>query len=245
MSKRFLKSIARRLGVNLSSTERLGMDLELDLARLTANFPLRTIFDVGGNFGQTALRFVSAFPGSTIYSFEPVPTSFERLVKSVKAYPRVKPVNVAIGDVEGKVAMNVTPAAGCNSIKQVLNATESICVNVETIDGFCIKNSILEIDLLKIDVEGYELQVLKGAQRLLDDGKIRFVFAECVFSPNSETPHTSFFDLHQTLDQAGYCFVNCYAQAFDLRLGCALTNVLYALRSKLPSRVPGRVRNIF
>ncbi len=59
-------------------------------------------------------------------------------------------------------------------------------------------------------------------------------------------PHTSFFDLHRMLDEAGFCFVTYYAEGFNLRLGCALEQRgLYALRSTLPRHAPGRVRNIY
>ena len=60
--KSIMKDGARRLGLYVASADRLGIDLDLDLARLTIDRPVRTIFDVGGNFGQSALRFASAFP---------------------------------------------------------------------------------------------------------------------------------------------------------------------------------------
>ena len=95
MIKNMMKSGARRLGLHVASSGRLGIDLELDLARLTTVQPVTTIFDVGGNFGQTALRFASAFPAATIFSFEPVPTSFERLVQSTRDNERIKAFNIS------------------------------------------------------------------------------------------------------------------------------------------------------
>jgi FkbM family methyltransferase len=245
MIKNMIKSGARRFGLHLGSTGRLGIDLELDLARLTPNQPLSTIFDVGGNFGQTARRFASAFPTATIFSFEPVPTSFELLVRSTNGNERIKAFNLAMGDAAGTATIHLTDSAGSNSIIRVDSATGAVDVSVDTVDGFADRHAIGTIDLLKIDVEGYELQVLKGASRRLSEGRIRFIFAECVFSPNSEMPHTSFFDLHRVMDEAGFCFVAYYAEGFNLRLGCALGNVLYALRSTLPRHAPGRVRNIY
>jgi FkbM family methyltransferase len=245
MIKNIMKRGARRLGLYVGSTGRLGIDLELDLARLTPNQPLSTIFDVGDNFGQTARRFASAFPAATIFSFEPVPTSFELLVRSTKDHDRIKAFNLAMGDTAGTATMHLTDSAGSNSIVRVDSATGAVDVAIDTVDGFADRHATGTIDLLKIDVEGYDLQVLKGAGQRLSEGRIRFVFAECVFSANSEMPHTSFFDLHRVLDQAGFCFVNYYAEGFNLRLGCALGNVLYALRSTLPRRAPGRVRNIY
>jgi FkbM family methyltransferase len=245
MIKHLMRSGARRLGLYLGSTGRLGIDLELDLARLTPSQPLSTIFDVGGNFGQTARRFASAFPAATIFSFEPVPTSFDLLVRSTKGNERIKAFNLAMGEAAGTATMHLTGSAGSNSIIRVDSATGTVDVSIDTIDGFADRHETGTIDLLKIDVEGYELQVLKGAGRRLSEGGIRFVFAECVFSPNSEMPHTSFFNVHRVLDEAGFCFVTYYAEGFNLRLGCALGNVLYALRSTLPRHAPGRVRNIY
>jgi FkbM family methyltransferase len=243
--KGIMKSGARRLGLYVASAGRLGIDLDLDLARLTVDQPVRTIFDVGGNFGQTALRFASAFPMATIFSFEPVPTSFEHLIRSTKHNERIRPFNLAMGDAAGTVMMHLTDSAGSNSIVRVGSGIGAVGVSIDTIDGFASRQKTGMIDLLKIDVEGYELQVLRGASQRLSEGRVRFVFAECVFSPNSEMPHTSFFDLHRVLDDAGFCFVNYYAEGFNLRLGCAQGNVLYALRSTLPRNAPGRVRNVF
>jgi FkbM family methyltransferase len=242
--KDIMKGGARRLGLYLASAGRLGIDPDLDLARLTADQPVRTIFDVGGNFGQTALRFASAFPMATIFSFEPVPSSFEHLKRSTKHHARIKPFNLGMGDTAGTVTMHLTESAGSNSIVRVASATGAVDVSIDTVDAFANRQKTGTIDLLKIDVEGYELRVLRGAGLHLSQGRIRFVFAECVLSPNSEMPHTSFFDLHRVLDEAGFCFVNYYAEGFNLRLGCAQGNVLYALRSTLPSHAPGRLRNI-
>ena len=240
-----MKAGARRLGLYVASAGRLGIDLDLDLARLTIDRPVRTIFDVGGNFGQTTLRFASAFPMATVFSFEPVSTSFERLIRSTRHHGRVQPFNLSMGDAAGTVTMHLTDSAGSNSIVRVGSAIGAVDVSIDTIDAFASRQKTGMIDLLKIDVEGYELQVLSGASQRLSEGRVRFVFAECVFSPNSEMPHTSFFDLHRVLDDAGFCFVNYYAEGFNLRLGCAQGNVLYALRSTLPRNVPGRVRNMF
>jgi FkbM family methyltransferase len=243
--KDILKGGARRLGLQVASAGRLGIDLELDLARLATVQPIRTIFDVGGNFGQTALRFAAAFPAATIFSFEPVVTSFERLVHSTRDNERIQAFNIGMGECAGTATMRLTHSAGSNSIVRVDSAIGTADVSIDTVDGFADRHTTGTIDLLKIDVEGYELQVLSGASQRLSEGRIRFVFAECVFSPSSETPHTSFFDVHRVLDEAGFCFVTYYAEGFNLRLGCALGNVLYALRSTLPRHAPGRVRNIY
>jgi FkbM family methyltransferase len=239
-----LKRFARALGVNFFTNERFGVELPLDLARLTAGDPLRTIFDVGGNFGQTALHFATAFPSAEILTFEPVPSSFSRLREATAHCDRIKLFNLALGETAGAATINLTPSAGSNTLLATNAATGTVAIQVDTLDRVADTHGIRMIDLLKIDVEGYELHVLKGGEQLLREGRVRYVFAECVFATDADSPHTSFFDLHAFLESRGFCFVSYYPESFALRRGVALGNALFALRSSLPESVPGKVRNI-
>ncbi len=244
MLKDLLKRAARKAGWNLCSADRLGVDPELDLARLTAGDPIRTVFDAGGNFGQSALRFAGAFPDATVFTFEPFPSSFARLQVAAAGHARIRPFNVALGAAPGTATLHVTPSAGNNSLFPTPTAEATVEVSVDTAEAVAAAHAVTVIDLLKMDVEGSELDVLAGAAGLLRAGRIRFVFAECVFAPDPDWPLTSFFDLQARLEAAGFCFVASYAESFVLRHGSALSNVLWALRSRLPAEAPGRVRNI-
>jgi FkbM family methyltransferase len=242
--KSLVKAALRTLGVHAASTDRLGLDVDLDVARLTADQPLQTIVDVGGNVGQTALRFAAAFPAATVFTFEPVPATFARLVEATRHIDRIRPFNTGMGDAPGVQTMHLADSSGSNSLVHTGTTSGTIEIAIDAIDAWADRNGVDTIDLLKIDVEGYELQVLKGAERRLGDGRIRFVYAECVFAPSADVPHTSFFDLHRMLGAAGFCFVTYYAEAFYLERGCAQGNVLYARRSRLPRSAPGGVRNV-
>jgi FkbM family methyltransferase len=242
--KNALRRLALESGLYIANSCRLGMDVELDLARLSAESRLQTIFDVGANFGQTACRFSKAFPSAAICSFEPVPTSFSRLVEAVKYLPQVRTFNCALGDVVGIVQINIAASPGNCSIRSIKATSHTVDVSIDTVDNICDRNRIDVVDLLTIDVEGFELPVLRGASRRLSAGKVRYIYAECVFAPNAEVPRTSFVDLHNFLSERGFCFVSYYAESFDLRLGCALGNVLYAFHERLPESVRGSVRNI-
>ena len=57
-----------------------------------------------------------------------------------------------------------------------------IPVQVQTIDDYCDKNSIGQIDILKIDTQGFDYEVLKGAERMLRDGRVRLIYTEIIFS---------------------------------------------------------------
>jgi FkbM family methyltransferase len=240
-----LKSFLRRHGVNICGTDHLGVDVEVDLQRLTAAEPLWTIFDVGGNFGQSALRFSRAFPQARIFTFEPVPDSFHKLQRNITGRGGIEAFNHGFGDVPGSFEIQIQPNAGGNTLIGSKSPLGSVEIRLETIDAFAAENGIESIDLLKIDVEGYELQVLRGAAGMLARGEVRHVYAECVFAPDPVFSHTDFFELHRMLTGLGFCFVASYAESFRLAAGCAMGNVLYALKSRLPASAPGRVKNIF
>lgn len=240
-----LKSFLRRHGVNVCGTDHLGVDVEVDLQRLTAAEPLRTIFDVGGNFGQSALRFSRAFPQARIFTFEPVPDSFRKLRVNIAGRGGIEAFNHGFGDVPGSFEIQIQPNAGGNTLIGSKSPLGSVEIRLETLDAFASENGIESIDLLKIDVEGYELQVLRGAAGMLTRGAVRHVYAECVFAPDPVFSHTDFFELHRMLTGLGFCFVASYAESFRLAGGCAMGNVLYALKSRLPVSAPGRVKNIF
>lgn len=240
-----LKSFLRRGGVNVCSTDRLGVDVEVDLARLEKEEPLQTIFDVGANFGQSAIKFARAFPRATVLSFEPVPDSFRELKVRTAERRNIQVHNIGFGDEAGLFDMQIQADSQGNSLASKSSSRCSIEVRLETVDAFANNNEIDQIDLLKIDVEGFELQVLKGAAGMLRAGAVRHIFAECVFAPDSDYPHTDFFDLHRVLSEFGFCIVAIYGQSFRLADGCALGNVLFSLRSRLPSVALGKIRNIY
>ena len=75
---------------------------------------------------------------------------------------------------------------------------KKINVDVITLDDFCQKNKISNIDLLKIDTQGYEEFVLEGAQNLLKENKIKIIKLEMIFSDLYSKKH-SFFDIEKNL----------------------------------------------
>ena len=156
---------ARLFGYQVINPQRLGIDLQNDIIRLSAQEPVRVVLDVGGNVGQTACEYTSYFPQAQIYTFEPVPASFAKLQSAVANLPRVKAFQMAVGSSTGTVFMNVGDDSQLNSIVKVKDSTSVIEVPLDSLDHIVSSLSLDQIDLLKIDVEGFELEVLKGAVR--------------------------------------------------------------------------------
>ncbi len=157
-----------------------GRVLPLDLKRAGA-IP-KIIFDVGANIGQTSNYFISHFPSSSIYAFEPVADTYEQLVNNSAHSNNISCFNQALGSVTQKSTIYVNSSSGSSSIKGKLNDrflhTETI--DIDTGYNFCTKNNIEEIDLLKIDTEGFEIEVLKGFEPLLKD-HVKMIYAEIGF----------------------------------------------------------------
>jgi len=148
----------------------------------------QTVFDVGANVGQTADLFSKAFPNAHIWSFEPAREAFRLLETRHGSSPRVSCVNSALGatEIPNGLLMSDYMESTCN---QVVSAEASDTplqrVAVTTGDRYCADNGIVHIDFLKIDTEGYDLEVIKGFEGLIGDNKIDFIQVEVGMNPNN------------------------------------------------------------
>ena len=244
MLKQKVKQIARSMGYLIVDNSTIGVDFENDLKRLTSNNPILKIFDVGGNYGQSAVRFAQAFPEAEIYTFEPVPQLFNSLCGLTSKYSKIREFNLGFGDQKTTAIMGLADNPGANSLLIADQSDRTCEVEIHKLDDFVAENSVKCIDLLKIDVEGYEIPVIEGALETFKRGIIRYIYAECVFSSDPDEPHTRFHDLHRLLDTHGYSFICCYTESFKLASGCSMGNVLYGNKNRLPTSALGRFGNI-
>ena len=162
-----------------------------------------TIFDVGANRGQYASILADAFPSATIYLFEPSPTTFKILLDNMREAENIRAHNLGVSDSDGQMTLfSDKCGSGMASLHQRrldhfgISMDRRETVNVTSLDSFCRGNGVSTIDLLKLDVEGHELAVLRGAQGLLDAntiGAIQFEFGGC--NIDSRTFFQDFFYL--------------------------------------------------
>ena len=185
------------------------------------------------------------FPTAAIYSFEPVPATFAELKRNTANLPQVTTFNQAMGGQVGTATIHLYQTSLHSSMLTAgRTPAESVEVAVTTADAFCAARPVGVIDLLKVDVEGFEPQVLDGAAGLLAAGRVRFAYLECRFADAGQLPQADFFDLHARFVPLGYCLAGVYAESFNLTGGALHANVLFAHRPSLPASVPGAVHNI-
>ena len=140
------------------------------------------VLDIGGNIGQTALMMAQQL-GNTghIYSFEPYPGTFEQLKRNLAFNPSIskyiQPENIAVGAMQDSLMMHqdcITNSGANRMVSKNLAPTNGqVKVPVSTIDIFVHQQQLDIIDFVKIDVEGFEMQVLKGGHSTLTKFKPR------------------------------------------------------------------------
>ena len=188
-----------------------GRDFIAEIPVRLPHHPIRTVFDVGANIGITAMQFADAFPAAAVYAFEPVAENFAAMRSNLIGKPDIKRLNVALGAAKGTALIRVDHEhpSTCNIVAEETELTSEVAV--ETIDGFCSTENVSEVDILKIDTEGYELPVLEGASRMLREQRVALIKAECAVDPDDNW-HTQFGDLCAVLHPLDYRLFGLYEQ---------------------------------
>jgi len=127
--------------------------------------------DAGANFGYYTALF--ARWGARVYAFEPVPSTFaltEETVRLNQCESAAKPFNCGLGDQLGTIRIyqfrNLSHGHASTSDLGRNDAVPQDC-QITTLDAFCTEHSVPRISFMKIDVEGFEYEVLKGGQKTL------------------------------------------------------------------------------
>lgn len=173
---------------------------DLGLARFISRF-LRTgmtVIDVGANKGDFSLfAAIRVAPSGRVYAIEPVQNTFRWLSENIARQSDLRGYinlyDLAIYKADGEIVMNVFEEqfSGWNSLGfsemgfegKTITPVSTQKVTALTLDTFCLQNEINYVDLLKIDVEGYEVDVLEGCSKLISDRQISHLIFEISLAP--------------------------------------------------------------
>lgn len=167
---------------------RSGVAAAIEHESLLKTMQFETIVDIGANRGQFALVSRHCFPHAHIIAFEPLAAPANRLHAVLGQDPLVTLHRVAVGEAPAQATMHVAGEDDSSSLLPLTDLQERLSgtheVATETIQieplSACIRTDDLKSPaLLKIDVQGYELSVLRGCVPLLS--RFTHIYAECSF----------------------------------------------------------------
>jgi FkbM family methyltransferase len=172
------------------------------------------VIDVGANVGNYSDEILSINDTLKIFAFEPHPLTFKKLQNKFSNNSRIKVINKGLSSSSGELELfdyqDGDGSSHASLFKEVITElhgstnTVSHKVNLDTLDNFLETEKISEILLLKIDTEGNELEVLKGAKKIIADGNVLAIHFE--FNEMNVVSRIFFKDFWDILDESKYIF---------------------------------------
>jgi FkbM family methyltransferase len=164
----------------------LGHIDSLELLNLLKAAPPAVIYDIGAYIGTWSLLAKAIFPDAEIHAFEPMATHRERFKDFTGCVPKLYLHEVGLGEASVPVPMTVLDNSDASSLLEMTNLTKihhrSVRieeVRIERLDSWARENKIPLPDLIKLDIQGYELNALRGGEGCLEHA--RAVLSEVSF----------------------------------------------------------------
>jgi FkbM family methyltransferase len=239
--KRQINRVLRTFGYTLSRYTP-GRDWLGDVKYFLKDRPTPLILDVGANRGQSVDQFKKAFPGAIIHSFEPSPTTYAMLSSHCKGIPNTSTWNYGVGSQPGSMPLLENTDSEMSSFLEPSEfafekgRTKQVTqVKVVTLDAFTAEHGMDFVDLLKVDTQGFELEVFKGATRLMNENKIALLLFEFNFS-DMYKGQPSFHAVYDFLHHHNFSLVTFYQLFYQKKL-VSWTDMLFINRDFYRDRV--------
>lgn len=228
-----ISSVSRffeRFGIHLRRRRHLwaGVDLFLDLDRLRGLSTFVNVFDVGANIGDFSARFRRYFPEAVIHAFEPVSSNFSILREETEGIPGLEIHQLAVSNSCGRREIFLHDGPALHSLERPSAGGRSEWVDTVTLDEFCRESGIKIVDFLKIDTEGHELSVLKGAEGLLRSGAIRCLLVESTMI-EEDPRYVTLGEFRRVLEPFGFVLHSLHEQAIREDGRLVFFNALFVL----------------
>lgn len=204
--------VEKTLHVTVHREPPFGSDPYFAVSRLRPWSPTDVVFDVGANDGRTIPHLRRHLGAPRIYAFEPVAATYQKLVASTVGLENVRCLPLALGSARGPKTMfrGRRPATSSFSPEwSESRGTEQ--VEVSTLDEVVDEHGIDFIHFLKLDTEGHELEVLRGAHATLAASRIAIIQAEVGFDTQI-APHTPLESIRAHLAPLGYVLHGLFQQ---------------------------------
>lgn len=169
-----------------------------------------TVLDIGAHHGlYTLLASKKVGPKGSVIAFEPSPRELRKLRWNLalnrSRNVRLEPFALSSNEGMAKLFVCLGQGTACNSLRPpaVSEPTQMILVPVTTLDSYLEKHPICPVDFMKMDVEGAELEVLKGATKLLNSNFRPVIMCELADIRTEPWSYVS-YEIYEFLETRGY-----------------------------------------
>jgi FkbM family methyltransferase len=181
----------------------------LNLARFVSPGEKILLLDLGGNVGNWAAEFTQLFPNTDTVAFEPDPRAHARYTARFQGRPNVVVHQVAVSSAPGQATFHMAEDTVYSSLEAYseTQAERKIAMGTDctvalaTLDSFAIDTSGHDVTVLKIDVQGHEVEALLGAAETLK--KVDVLIGELSFASQYDGEEPSFTRVCGLLHAAG------------------------------------------
>lgn len=204
---------------------------------------ISTVIDIGANVGQFSLVARFLFCNATIYAFEPIGSAAVKFQSIFGSDPKVHFFQTAIGTTPAELEMHVSKSVDSSSLlpigrkqSEIFSGTEEShleMVNVAPLDVLLDGVELADQVLLKIDVQGYELEVLRGCENLLN--RFMAVYVECSFEELYEGQALA-YEVIDWIHQRGFYLARIGSMTYDKQGMSVQSDFLFLRRENQPNK---------
>ena len=206
--------------------------------KVALKMPLKTVVDIGANRGQFALaaREVS---GANVIAFEPLPQAIRIFKKIFLDDPAVKLHESAIGNKSERKSIHLSASDDSSSFLEIgdlqielfpgTHEVGTIDVRVGTLDEFLSSDEIIKPAMLKLDVQGFEMQALAGCKTLI--GNFDYIYCECSFIELYKDQKLA-GEVIAKLGDWGFMLMAVYNPTYDGHGYCVQADLLFSHKLK-------------
>jgi FkbM family methyltransferase len=190
---------------------------------------IKTVLDIGANEGQYAKHIRSILPEATIYSFEPIPSVYQKLIVCQELKNNFKAFNVGLGTHKELIQMNVNEFSPSSSLLDMTDLhrdnvplaqkTDKITIEIHALDMYLKQLKIENNLLIKIDVQGFEDKVIDGGIEFIK--KAKAITVEVSFQELYQN-QPLFKDVYDRLVRLGFSYIGNLDNYFDQKTGAPL-----------------------
>jgi len=157
------------------------------IKKLKRNLQNGVIFDIGANVGDWSKFVIDEYQEMNykLYMFEPSTFAYDKMIQNIQSTNNIKQFKIGFGDKSETIKIYFDEEAQGSAGAFIKDAKYSEEIQIDTIDNFCQANKIEKVDFLKMDVQGYEYNILLGSKEMIENGNIESIQFE-TDEPNIE-----------------------------------------------------------